>query len=215
MQIEYPAELVAQVRQATVGRPLTGEYVPGEGPIPPTVALIGEAPGRNEITQGHPFVGAAGKELDANLARAGLTRDEIFITSVVRARPYSRPKSKADQPIENLPNRTPTKREVAAFAPLFDWELATIQPKVLVVMGNTALQRLLGPAATIGELHGQVLHQPVLEWRDGQYCPGNTDYWIVPMYHPAATLYARKLAPTVAADWERLGKWLRQAGLVH
>ena len=99
---------------------------------------------------------------------------------------------------------------MAAFAPLFDWELAAIGAPVLVVMGNTALQRLLGPTATIGTLHGQVLHQPVLEWRAGKYCPGNKSYWLVPMYHPAATLYARKLTPTVEADWRALGEWLKK-----
>ncbi len=210
MQIHYPQALVDRVRRATTGRKLTGEYVPGEGPVPAKLALIGEAPGRTEIATGHPFVGAAGKELDRNLALASLTRPEIFITSVVRARPYSRPKAKATAPVTALPNRTPTKKEVAAFAPLFDWELAAIGAPVLVVMGNTALQRLLGPTATIGTLHGQVLHQPVLEWRAGKYCPGNKSYWLVPMYHPAATLYARKLTPTVEADWRALGEWLKK-----
>ena len=88
----------------------------------------------------------------------GYSRDNTYITSVVRQRPYSIKQvrdKKTGELVEKRPNRTPTKKEVLAFAPLFDWELATVAPRIIVPLGNTALQRLLGPTANIGELHGQ------------------------------------------------------------
>lgn len=212
MQIQYPKSLVDQVQAVTKQNRLEG-FVPGEGVAHPRVMLVGEAPGQTEIETGHPFVGASGKELTKMLALAGLTREEVYITSVVRSRPFAVRQvvdKKTGQPIEKRPNRTPTKREVAAFAPLFDWELAAVDPEVIVPLGNTALQRLLGKTALIGDLHGQVLRQPVLTMVDGKYCPGNKTYVVIPMYHPAAYLYARRLEPTVQEDWREFGQWLNR-----
>lgn len=212
MQIQYPKTLVAQVQAATKQKRLEG-FVPGEGAAHPQVMLVGEAPGRTEIKTGHPFVGASGKELTKLLALAGLTREEVYITSVVRSRPFSIRQvmdKMTGQMIEKRPNRTPTKREVAAFAPLFDWELTTINPEVIIPLGNTALQRLLGKTALIGDLHGQILEQPVLTMINGKYSPGNKCYIIVPMYHPAAYLYARRLEPTIKTDWQGFGQWLNR-----
>ncbi len=214
MQIKYPAKLLAQVEEAVKDRPLTG-FVAGAGPKHPTVMLIGEAPGRSENDSRVPFSGTSGKELMKLIEGVGLSRETVHITSVVRKRPYSIKvvtDKKTGEKVEKRPNRTPTKREVLAFGPLFDWELATVAPKVLVPLGNSSLQRLLGPGAKIGELHGQVLHRPVLVTKpDGTgYQIGTRDYYIVPMYHPAAFLYARRLEPTVQADWQAFGKWLKK-----
>ena len=111
------------------------------------------------------------------------------------------------------PNRTPTKKEVLAFANLFDWELAQVQPKIIVPLGNTALQRLLGPQANIGKLHGQLLNQPIQHAKkDGSgYEFATTNTLLVPMYHPAAVLYSRKLEPTILRDWQRLGNFIKKA----
>lgn len=214
MQIDYPPALVAQTRAKVQDRPLTG-FVSGQGPAHPEIMLIGEAPGQTEVATGQPFSGLSGRELMRQLATIGLTRKDVYITSVVRMRPYSVRQvtdRRTGQRVTKHPNRTPTKGEVLAFAPLFDWELATVAPQVLVPLGNTSLQRLLGPTAQIGADHGQVRHQPVLmATPDGRgYQLGQQPYWIVPMYHPAAVLYARRLAPTVQADWARFGQWLQQ-----
>ena len=64
-------------------------FVPGQGPLHPKLMIVGEAPGRTEIENFIPFSGQAGKELMASLALVGLTREEVYITSAVRSRPYS------------------------------------------------------------------------------------------------------------------------------
>ena len=218
MQIEYPQQLVDQVEAAIKDRPLMG-FVPGAGPNHPAVMLVGEAPGRSETDSRVPFSGTSGKELIKLLEEIGLSRATVHITSVVRKRPYLVKvvtDKKTGQRVTKYPNRTPTKKEVLAFGPLFDWELKTVTPQVVVPLGNTSLQRLLGPEAKIGDLHGQVLHQSVLETRSDHqgYQMGTTPYYIVPMYHPAAFLYARRLEPTVRADWQAFGKWLKEQHLM-
>lgn len=214
MKIEYPPALVQATLAKVKNRKLEG-FVPGTGPAHPQIMLIGEAPGRTEATTDVPFSGLSGRELMKQLAPIGLSRDQVYITSVVRMRPYSIRRvtdQKSGVVVEKRPNRTPTRSEVLAFAPLFDWELTTVAPQILVPLGNTSLQRLLGPEATIGDLHGQILHQPVQEAdpHGTGYRMGNHPYWIVPMYHPAAVLYARRLEPEVQRDWTGFGNWLKQ-----
>lgn len=210
MIIKYPQDLLDQVRARTADRPLAG-FTPGQGPLHPDLMLVGEAPGRHEEQVNIPFSGASGQELMKLLNSIGYSRDNTYITSVVRQRPYSIKRvrdKKTGALVEKRPNRTPTKKEVLAFAPLFDWELATVGPQIIVPLGNTALQRLLGPSANIGDLHGQKLVRPIQQaapdGRGYQWSPN--DYTLVPMYHPAAILYARRLLPTVQDDWQKLGR---------
>lgn len=177
--------------------------------------LVGEAPGRHEEVHNIPFSGASGKELMKMLATIGYDRNSVYITSVVRQRPYSIKEvvdKKTGAKVVKKPNRTPTKKEVLAFANLFDWELAQVQPKIIVPLGNTALQRLLGPQANIGKLHGQLLNQPIQHAKkDGSgYEFATTNTLLVPMYHPAAVLYSRKLEPTILRDWQRLGNFIKK-----
>lgn len=212
MIIKYPEKLLAEVREATADRPLTG-FTPGQGPRHSELMLIGEAPGRHEEQVNIPFSGASGQELMKLVASIGYSRQTVYITSVVRQRPYSvkmvRDK-KTGQLVKKTPNRTPTKGEVRAFAPLFDWELHYVDPQILIPLGNTALQRLLGPQANIGKLHGQLITAPIQEAAPNtkEYRWSKDKYRIFPMYHPAAILYARRLQPTVEADWRRLGHLL-------
>lgn len=210
MIIKYPQDLLKQVRTRTAGRPLAG-FTPGQGPLYPDLMLVGEAPGRHEEQVNIPFSGASGQELIKLLNSIGYSRENTYITSVVRQRPYSIKRvrdKKTGELVEKRPNRTPTKKEVLAFAPLFDWELATVGPQIIVPLGNTALQRLLGPAANIGELHGQQLVRPIQQAdpAGNGYQWSADKYTLVPMYHPAAILYARRLLPTVQADWQKLGR---------
>ncbi|MBB1078769.1 uracil-DNA glycosylase [Limosilactobacillus sp. STM2_1] len=214
MIAEYPPELLAEVKEKTIGCRLTG-FTPGQGLLEPDLMLVGEAPGRHEEQVNIPFSGASGQELMGFIESIGYSRSTVYITSVVRQRPYSIKKvrdKKTGEIIEKYPNRTPTKKEVLAFAPLFDWELATVKPSVIVPLGNTALQRLLGRKANIGELHGQLLHEPIQHANhdhDG-YQMTREKYWLMPMYHPAAVLYARRLEPTIKADWQRLGQQIKR-----
>ena len=214
MQIKYPEQLVEQVRQRMVGHHLTG-FVPGMGLKHPRIVLLGEAPGRKEAETGIPFVGSSGKELMKMIELAGLTRDDVYITSVVRSRPFSIrhvKDKKTGELIEKHPNRTPTKKEVLAYAQLFDWEIQTVDPQILVPLGNTSLQRLLGAQANVGKMHGQPVQTTIQEALpdDSGYQMGDHLYWVYPMYHPAAYLYARRLEPTVREDWHQFGKWLQQ-----
>lgn len=214
MIIKYPADLLAQVKSATAGRRLTG-FTPGQGPRHPELMLIGEAPGRHEEQVNIPFSGASGQELMKLVESIGYSRQTVYITSVVRQRPYSIKRvrdKKTGAMVEKRPNRTPTKGEVRAFAPLFDWELHYVDPQVLVPLGNTALQRLLGSQANIGQLHGHLLTAPIQEADPAgkSYRMSQRSYQIFPMYHPAAILYARRLQPTVEADWQRLGRFMQK-----
>jgi len=145
--------------------------VPGEGSATAEVVLVGEAPGAKEDETGRPFVGAAGKLLDALLAEAGLAREEVFITNVVKARPPG--------------NRDPKPDEVAHHLPWLEAQLEAIRPKLLVPLGRHALARFAGDM-TITAAHGRVVE------RDGRR--------LFPLYHPAAALRSTKLRATMSED---------------
>ncbi|TLZ57966.1 MAG: NUDIX domain-containing protein [Methanobacteriota archaeon] len=100
--------------------------VPGEGPIDAHVFLIGEAPGRQEDAAGQPFVGSAGKVLNKALAAARLSREDVFITNVVKCRPPA--------------NRAPTADEIEACRPYLRSQIEAVRPRVLVSLGSTALR---------------------------------------------------------------------------
>lgn len=203
--VHYPPELLAAVKEKVRGRNLAG-FTPGQGPRHPQLMLIGEAPGRHEEKVNIPFSGASGQELMKMVASIGYSRETVYITSVVRQRPYSVKRvrdQRTGRIVAKTPNRTPTKREVLAFAPLFDWEVDYVAPQFLIPLGNTALQRLLGPGATIGELHGQLISSPIQESNSAGtgYRWSDHKYQIVPMYHPAAVLYATHCLRGLAPAW--------------
>ena len=105
--------------------------------------FIGEGPGADEDEQGEPFVGQAGKLLDAMMAALGIKRGrEAYIANVVKCRPPG--------------NRTPTPEEAAACAPFLDRQIELIAPKLIVALGKTAAMRLLQTEASLGSLRGQV-----------------------------------------------------------
>jgi uracil-DNA glycosylase family 4 len=156
------------------------QLVPGEGPATASIVIVGEAPGAKEDAAGVPFVGAAGKFLDSLLAEAGVARDSVFITNVVKARP---PK-----------NRDPKAPEVAHHWPWLEEQLAIIEPQLLVPLGRHALARFAADAK-IAEAHGQVLEA------DGRR--------LFPLYHPAAALYNGGLRATLVEDAQALGRALR------
>ena len=155
------------------------QLVPGEGPATAAVVIVGEAPGAKEDAQGRPFVGNAGKLLDGLLAEAGMAREEVYITNVVKARP---PK-----------NRNPRAPEVAHHWPWLEAQLELIRPALLVPLGRHALARF-APAAKIGAVHGSVLE-----------AGGRR---LFPRYHPAAALHNPGLRDTLVADARALGRAL-------
>jgi uracil-DNA glycosylase family 4 len=145
--------------------------VPGEGSPTAEVMIVGEAPGASEDKQGRPFVGRAGKLLDELLAAAGLEREQVYITNVVKARP---PK-----------NRDPRADEVAHHMPWLETQLALIQPRLVVPLGRHALAHFTD-AAKISEVHGTL----VIERNRALF----------PMYHPAAALHNQSLRNTLFDD---------------
>lgn len=211
----YPEKLLAKVKRRSAGMKLEG-INEGAGPVHPLLMVIGEAPGREELRSNIPFHGASGKELMKSLASIGLKREQVYITSVVRSRPYAIKEvfSKRDQrEVVKYPNRKPTKKEVLAHAPLLDYELAYAQPKLIVTVGNTALQRLLGPKHQISRDHGTVIkNSPILKLNKNEtgYVWSSKRYLIFPQYHPAAVFYNRKLTGQIAADWQIIKPYLEE-----
>jgi DNA polymerase len=143
--------------------------------------IIGEAPGRDEDRRGHPFVGAAGRFLDEVLEGSGISRDDLFITNIVKCRPPE--------------NRTPRKLEVDTCTSnyLFN-QIELIDPDLIVLLGGVAAKKMLG-VSTIESVRGRVIE------RDGRkYLVG---------YHPAARFYREDLAEKVREDFALLKKVLK------
>ena len=156
--------------------------VPGEGQPRARVMLIGEGPGWHEDQQGRPFIGNAGKFLSELLAKAGLKREDVFITNVVKCRPPG--------------NRDPLPDEIAACAPYLERQIAAIDPEVIVTLGRFSMARWF-PGERISRIHGQPK-------RDGRRL-------IVPMYHPAAALHQGALRGAIEEDFAKLPKILAEA----
>lgn len=145
--------------------------VPGEGNPDAELMLVGEAPGASEDEQGRPFVGRAGKLLDEVLEAAGLAREDVYITNVVKARP---PK-----------NRDPRAGEVAHHLPWLEAELALVQPRLVIPLGRHALAHF-SDRAKISDVHGTELTER-----------GRA---LFPLYHPAAALRGGGLRETLFED---------------
>ena len=161
----------------------------GEGPAQARLMLVGEATGEQEAMLGRPFVGKAGKLLDAFIAGTGLTRGEMYVTNTVKFRPSRI--SKAGRVV----NRTPTQEEIAAFLPFLKKEIAQVNPACVVTLGNVPLRALLGEKETIGQAHGQLRRQE--------------DRLYFPMYHPASMIYNPGLKAIFAQDMEKLGQLIK------
>jgi len=177
-------EIAAQVRDCTrceLYRSRTNG-VPGNGNPQAEIMFIGEAPGWHEDKQGLPFVGAAGQFLNEMLASIGLTRDEVFVTNIVKSRPPG--------------NRDPLPDEIAACSHYLDAQIAAIQPKVIVTLGRFSMSRWF-PGERISRIHGQAR-------RFGSFV-------VVPMYHPAAALHQASLRETVEADMAKLPRIIDEA----
>lgn len=136
--------------------------------------IVGEAPGADEDEQGEPFVGQAGRLLDAMLAAIDLKRGEnVYIANVLKSHPPN--------------NRNPAPEEVAACLPYLQRQIQLIQPKIILALGHVAAQALLETEDTIARLRGRVHHY--------QGVP------LVVTYHPA---YLLRNLPDKASAWEDL-----------
>jgi DNA polymerase len=123
----------------------------GEGPADARVMLIGEQPGDREDLAGRPFVGPAGRILDDALEAVGLSREEVFVTNVVKHFKW-RPAPRSKRRLHERPSRA----EVAACQPWVEAELEAVRPAVVGLLGATAAQALLAPDFSVTRDHGRV-----------------------------------------------------------
>jgi DNA polymerase len=155
--------------------------VPGEGNAHARVMLIGEGPGWHEDQQGRPFVGNSGKFLGELIAKAGLKREDVFITNVVKCRPPS--------------NRDPLPDEIHACSLYLERQIAAIDPDVIVTLGRFSMAKYF-PGERISRIHGEPR-------KVGRRL-------VVPMYHPAAALHQAALRGDIEADFAKLPKYLAE-----
>ena len=126
----------------------------GEGPRNAALMLVGEQPGNDEDLQGHPFVGPAGQLLDRALSEAGIDRGTVYVTNVVK---HFKWEPRGKRRIHKKPN----SREIAACRPWLDAELALVKPKVLVCLGASAAQTLLGKEFRVSRQRGEFVVSPL------------------------------------------------------
>lgn len=155
--------------------------VPGKGNFQSDVVFVGEAPGRNEDEKGEPFVGIAGQRLSSALESAGVSRESIYITNVVKCRPPN--------------NRVPTISERDTCHEYLQKEIAIIKPKIICILGNTAFNSILG-GSEITKYRGKIVK------KDEQY------YFLT--VHPAATIYNQELITILKEDIIKLFNLIRE-----
>jgi uracil-DNA glycosylase family 4 len=166
------------------------QVVFGAGSLEASILFVGEAPGAEEETQGEPFVGEAGQLFTKILQAAGLSRAEVYITTLLKCRP-AMPGSSAD-------NRKPTPEETAACLPYLYEQIDLIRPQVIVALGATAVEGLLGKTAPISKLRGQ--------WQSHRGTP------LMPTYHPAYLLRNPSLQEKRKV-WEDLLQVMEKVGM--
>jgi len=162
LQLTWEA-LADRVRSCTACEELAAtraHVVPGEAPRGARLLLIGEAPGAQEDASGRPFVGKAGQLLDTLLAEAGLARDQAAVANVLKCRPPG--------------NRKPKRAEVARCRPWLARQVELVDPALLVTLGGTAAEWVVGPGARLASLREQKV------WYAGRP--------VLCTYHPSAAI---------------------------
>lgn len=152
------------------------QLVMGDGNPDAAIVFIGEAPGKQEDEQGLPFIGASGRFLNEMLETAGLVRDDVYITNIVKYRPPN--------------NRDPSPEEKRAFWPYLLRQLEIIQPKVIITLGRHSMENFI-PDAKISTQHGQAKK---VTFQDNEYL-------VIPLYHPAAALYNGSMRSVLIEDF--------------
>ena len=159
------------------------QLVFGEGNPDADVVIVGEAPGKQEDLQGKPFVGASGKFLNQMLESIGFSREDIYITNIVKYRPPD--------------NRDPSPEEKKQFLPYLQSQLEVIQPKILVTLGRHSMNCFL-PDLQIGKVHGEPKR---VKLRLKNQSDDILEIIILPLFHPAAALYNPAQRQTLIDDF--------------
>jgi len=162
----------------------------GVGDINAQLMFIGEAPGAEEDQQGEPFVGKAGQLLTKIIQTMGLSRQSVYIANILKCRP--------DTPGQSAGNRKPTPEEMQTCIPFLHEQIDLIQPKVIVALGATAVEGLLGKTIGITKLRGH--------WRTYRGIP------LMPTYHPAYLLRNQALSEKRRV-WEDMLQVMEKLGL--
>ena len=133
----------------------------GDGNISAKIMIIGEGPGAQEDAEGKPFVGRAGKLLDKMLESIHLNRTKVYISNVVNYRPPA--------------NRRPTEEEIARYLPYLKNHIEIMNPKILILLGSTALNAIIGNVTVISRARGKWIQKEI----------GTVKPWIIASFHPA------------------------------
>jgi uracil-DNA glycosylase family 4 len=174
-------------KEKPVPTPYLGNYIPGEGPIPCRVAIVGEAPGVEEDREGRPFVGPSGAILDTHLARFGLPRHQVYVTNIYKRRP-------------SLNNDDPTPEQIAEGMSELIPELDQVGPRIIICLGRISAAALFdhymgrGSFRDMDMMHGI----PVETVWNG--VPGG---WLIPCYHPAAGMHEPRMMERFVWDLEQ------------
>jgi len=159
------------------------QAVPGTGRADADIMFIGEGPGYHEDQQGLPFVGASGKYLGELLALIGLTRNDVFITNVIKCRPPG--------------NRDPLPTEIDTCVPAYlNRQIEIIRPKIIATLGRFSMALFFPANARISKIHGQPKRE------------GGRVYY--PLFHPAAVLRNLNLRPAMEEDFRRMLTLLKE-----
>jgi uracil-DNA glycosylase len=177
-KLDKIAKEIGKCKDCKIGK--IGKAVPGEGNADADIVFIGEAPGKQEAATGRPFIGRAGKVLRKLIDDAGIKEDEIYITS----------------PVKYLPEYvTPTEEDIKHGRSHLFKQLDVIDPKVVVLLGNTASFAVLEEKFSISKDHGKIIEK------------NGITYLIT--YHPAAPLYSPKVREFLEDDFKKLKRIIR------
>lgn len=155
------------------------------------IMLIGEAPGYNEEKEGQPFVGPAGQKLNDILKAMGLSREEVYISNLVKFRPAI--------PKQTTNNRKPSPEEMAACLPLVMAEINIVKPELIIALGGTAAEGLLGLSGTVGSMRGK--------WHEVAGIPSRVTY------HPSYLLQSGGSNEVKRALWEDMLATMEKLGM--
>lgn len=174
--------VLADLRRANGTLPVIGE-----GSEKARLFFVGEAPGKKEAETGRPFCGAAGKILTELFESIGVSREDVYITNIVKDRPPE--------------NRDPLPEEIALYGPFLNRQIESIQPRAIVTLGRFSMEyvmRMLGledDLEPISCAHGKGYETKLISGKN---------VVVIPLYHPAASIYNRSLRETLVQDFKTL-----------
>jgi len=157
----------------------------GQGNHQAKIILVGEAPGASEDKTGRPFCGPSGKILDDLLKSAGIKREDVYITNILKCRPPA--------------NRNPLKDEIEACTPYLEKQIKIIKPKVICTLGNFATGYILDRFGLADKVQGiSKIHGKIFTARN---------FKIIPLYHPAVAAYNYNMMEVLKKDFEVLSEF--------